>query len=434
MDNQNNQPFDDLDEILSTIAHALQDKEQHKDASLLAAADISLREYGYDNWDGGTQKWSLDIRVPYPKYLSYTDSERSQLTSFIDDTIKPFLPEIGYWVDSQIIPLSFKDPDWRSQIQDSSEIHLPASLTHVKLLINKQDSLSEAYELSRWQNETATFLLETFGDETANAFNSYAHEENIWDDVSRQKAYLDSFLLKNKRTNSIKPDTKFWIKNHFKLFISHLSSSKEQTLALQEHLKNYGISGFVAHKDIKPGKEWLEEIEKALHSMDALAAVIVPGFSKSEWTDQEVGFAIGKSLLVIPIQKGTTPHGFISKYQAINGRGLMTSKVAQEIFVLLANHPKTESKLAKDLANQILESTTDSDALLKLEKYREFESLPRAQLEKIRDNSKRNPIIYQSESFRSQLNQLLKDHNLPELIYESFITKKPDSSSDDIPF
>lgn len=434
MDNQKSQPFNDLDDILSTIAHALKANGQNKDASLLAEANITLREYGYDNWDGGTEKWSLDIRVPYPKYLSYTDSERAQLSSFIDDTIKPFLPEIGYWVNSQIIPLSFKDPDWRSQTQDNSEVSSSPSLKHVQTLIDELETLSGDYQLIRWQQGTATFLLETFGDEVADVFKSYADEANIWDDITRQKAYLDAFLIKNKKRDTIKPDTKYWVTNHFKLFISHLSSSKEQTQALKRYLKDYGISGFVAHKDIKPGKEWLVEIERALHSMDSLAAVITPEFSKSEWTDQEVGFAIGKNLLVIPIQKDTTPHGFISKYQAINSRGMVASEVAKEVFLLIANHPKTGAKLAKDLANQILESTTDSDAIQKLEKYRKFESLPRTQLEKIRANSKRNPIIYQSELFRDQLNKLLKDHNLPELEYELAVTKPLDSSNDDILF
>ena len=168
MDNQKSQPFNDLDEILSTIAHALKANEQNKDALLLAEAGIALKEYGYDNWDGGTEKWSLDIRVPYPKYLSYTDSERAQLSSFIDDTIKPFLPEIGYWVNSQIIPLSFKDPDWRSQIQDNSEVDLSPSLKHVQTLIDELETLSGDYQLSRWQQATSTFLLETLGDEIAN--------------------------------------------------------------------------------------------------------------------------------------------------------------------------------------------------------------------------------------------------------------------------
>lgn len=64
-------------------------------------------------------------------------------------------------------------------------------------------------------------------------------------------------------------DPTFWAPFHFKLFLSHLSSFKKTASLLQIALKPYGISGFVAHVDIEPTKEWLEEIEAGLSSMDA---------------------------------------------------------------------------------------------------------------------------------------------------------------------
>jgi len=42
---------------------------------------------------------------------------------------------------------------------------------------------------------------------------------------------------------------------------------------LQSSLRRFGISAFVAHVDIDPTKEWQDEIEAALFSMDALAAI-----------------------------------------------------------------------------------------------------------------------------------------------------------------
>ena len=51
------------------------------------------------------------------------------------------------------------------------------------------------------------------------------------------------------------PDSTFWHTNHFRLFMSHLSSFKARTAQLQESLKDYGISAFVAHEDIEPTKE-----------------------------------------------------------------------------------------------------------------------------------------------------------------------------------
>lgn len=51
-------------------------------------------------------------------------------------------------------------------------------------------------------------------------------------------------------------------------------------------------------------KEWQDEIEKALFAMDALAVILTPKFNGSKWTDQEVGVAVGRAVLIIPIGKG----------------------------------------------------------------------------------------------------------------------------------
>src|SRR5262245_36594674 len=52
----------------------------------------------------------------------------------------------------------------------------------------------------------------------------------------------------------------FWVPHHFRLFLSHLSSFKKTTAALQASLRRFGISAFVAHVDIEPTREWQDEI------------------------------------------------------------------------------------------------------------------------------------------------------------------------------
>ena len=59
--------------------------------------------------------------------------------------------------------------------------------------------------------------------------------------------------------------------------------------------------------------------------MDALAAILTPGFNESKWTDQEVGVAVGRGSLIIPIRKGMNPYGFIGKYQGMQGKKHKTS-------------------------------------------------------------------------------------------------------------
>jgi len=103
----------------------------------------------------------------------------------------------------------------------------------------------------------------------------------------------------------------------YRLFLSHKVASKWETSVLKEALKPFGISCFVAHEDIEPTKQWQDEIENALLTMDAFIAVMTPDFHDSKWTDQEVGFAVARGVPIIAIRLGTDPYGFIAKFQAL---------------------------------------------------------------------------------------------------------------------
>src|SRR5439155_10900732 len=92
----------------------------------------------------------------------------------------------------------------------------------------------------------------------------------------------------------------------FRLFLSHVSEHKLLAGKLKDELLLRGISAFVAHEDIAPSLVWQNEIELALRSMHALAALLTPDFHASNWTDQEVGFALGKGILVQCIKRSVS--------------------------------------------------------------------------------------------------------------------------------
>ena len=90
----------------------------------------------------------------------------------------------------------------------------------------------------------------------------------------------------------------------FRLFISHISKDKDKAMRLKACLSDYAISGFVAHEDIHPTLEWQDEIERALQAMDAFVAMHTRGFSASFWTQQEIGFAVGRGVKIISLKMG----------------------------------------------------------------------------------------------------------------------------------
>jgi hypothetical protein len=124
-------------------------------------------------------------------------------------------------------------------------------------------------------------------------------------------------LISPNRTITPDAATRIWGDAGFRLFLSHKSEVKKETASLKERLSLFGIAAFVAHEDIQPTRAWQNEIENALHSMDAFAALMTEGFHDSDWTDQEVGFALARGVPVIAVHLGVDPYGFIGKFQAL---------------------------------------------------------------------------------------------------------------------
>jgi hypothetical protein len=114
-------------------------------------------------------------------------------------------------------------------------------------------------------------------------------------------------------------------------------------------LSRFKISAFVAHDTIDAGELWQKEIEAALRTMDAMAAILTPGFSESKWTDQEVGWALGAGVYVLPVRRGLDPYGFIGEVQGIQGVNKKVGAVAEELFLALLRNGRTRLRMTEAL-------------------------------------------------------------------------------------
>lgn len=226
-------------------------------------------------------------------------------------------------------------------------------------------------------------------------------------------------------------DTRFWLPGYFRLFLSHVSSFKAKTSQLQSALKPFGISAFVAHEDIEPTKEWQDEIERALFSMQALAAILTPGFHESRWTDQEMGVAIGRGLLVVPIRRGLDPYGFIGKSQGLQAAGKTVGQVAEALYVVLAANAQTTGALADAIVSLMLFSHAQGQAKHWLGLLARFERIPLTALHKLREGALQSEALATSESLLKEVNDLLGRYDFAPLIVPQKVATLPD---DDIPF
>jgi hypothetical protein len=159
------------------------------------------------------------------------------------------------------------------------------------------------------------------------------------------------------------PKPAFWADNSFRLFVSHLAQFREFAGQLQEELLRIGISAFVAHTDIEPTSEWQTQIELALSTADAMVALLHEGFHLSNWTDQEIGHAMGRGLLVVTVRLGQDPYGFIGRFQALAGSGRAPKILARELGQVLVRHKQTGLRLTETLVARLEAAQSYVDTL-----------------------------------------------------------------------
>jgi hypothetical protein len=227
-------------------------------------------------------------------------------------------------------------------------------------------------------------------------------------------------------------DASFWKPGYFRLFVSHISSFKVNASHLKNELEKYGISAFVAHEDIEPIKQWQDEIEKGLFTMDALCALLMPGFKESDWTDQEIGVAIGRKILVIPIIKDLDPYGFIGKYQGYKANHKKIHQVAESIFEIISKHSKTRNKYLNISIELFLLSNSKEEALNRIKILNKLDSITEEKAtvmhNRVTDNQNLN-----DEDVIKEFSKLFDKFKLKRITSADF-NKSTFAIDDDLPF
>jgi len=168
-------------------------------------------------------------------------------------------------------------------------------------------------------------------------------------------------------------DPPFWRTGMLRLFISHLAVHRAFAGDLQEALLRYGISSFVAHNDIEPTLEWQTQIETALASCEALVALLHDKFHQSNWTDQEIGFAMGCGVPAFAVRFNETPYGFIGRFQAFNANGKTAAHLARELFDSCRKNKQTQRRMSGILVGLFEQSGSYATAKDRIEYLEELE-------------------------------------------------------------
>jgi len=176
---------------------------------------------------------------------------------------------------------------------------------------------------------------------------------------------------------------RLWGIGGFHLFLSHISAHKAAVADLKRELRPYGVAAFVAHEDIEPSLDWQAEIELALRSMHAMAALLTPGFHASSWTDQEVGVAFGRGVLVVPVRLPENPYGFIAKSQGLRGDLSRPATLASSIVDILLKRDRTAEPMREGLVVAVETAASFAHARTVTAKIETVRGLTAQQLERI---------------------------------------------------
>lgn len=178
---------------------------------------------------------------------------------------------------------------------------------------------------------------------------------------------------------------RLWKPERFHLFLSHLAVDRVAVSALKDALAQRGVDAFVAHEDIEPSLQWQNEIELALRSMHALAALVTPAFHQSKWTDQEIGWALGRGIPVVPVLLGADPYGLFGKFQGIAGSLAHPADLANSLVGALLINPASTVGMRHSLVRAFQEADSFAEAIaLKgmLITVRDFDESDKAALQK----------------------------------------------------
>lgn len=140
---------------------------------------------------------------------------------------------------------------------------------------------------------------------------------------------------------------RLWDEGVLRIFLSHKTEFKRETKELKDEFLRYGVASFVAHEDIEPTLEWLDEIERALSTMHVMVPLLTEKFSDSRWTDQEIGVAIGRGVPIVSVRLGKDPYGFIGKYQGMQGAGKSVKELAKTLLGLFLRSEKIKATAAE---------------------------------------------------------------------------------------
>jgi hypothetical protein len=239
--------------------------------------------------------------------------------------------------------------------------------------------------------------------------NEFIHAVRFEDEDQNDPHFQNAISIHDRP--QINPNTlSIWNPDHVRLFISHRDVHKGEAKALANSLEEYGVSSFVAHDTIEPMSTWQNEIVKGLETMEIMLVYLTEDFHESVWTNQEVGFALGRNIPVISLKLGATdPRGFIGERQALKNNPHDTLQTALDIYNVIAEKLGNKHRLQTAMINAFCVSPDFAETKKRFDRMnRVVETLTDDEVTVITKAFHENSQLYNAGHLVSRNNRLIR--------------------------
>jgi hypothetical protein len=291
-------------------------------------------------------------------------------------------------------------------------------------------------------DDDAPLVLRQFGSETEGSYSrdegsrrNYLmwHIQELPDETLKD---LHDYLVGGEQSPvSAATDDDPWGNLPMRVFLSHKWEDAEWASSLRDTLAKFGITAFVAHKDITPSRHWREVIKAGLRSCHMMVAILHVDFHKSQWCDQEVGWALGRGIPIATLRR--TPEfergsdGFLEEVQDIRldpSKGTGEWRAAQEIFRAAIRSVKQPELVRRSLAEALVASPSFENSRNLWPALQRQDQWEQASLDRLKYAVQTNRQVYDA---------VVAERSLPDLISELVEQREPKPmswASDDSPF
>ena len=106
----------ELDKFLAALARLFVHKGASAEVAVLTLGRPTCEISGYDNWDGGTDIYTITLEVPQSLYNQVADRRETVEKGLHDESAQLMRRYPGIWLGGFIImPEMPDDPDWRNK-------------------------------------------------------------------------------------------------------------------------------------------------------------------------------------------------------------------------------------------------------------------------------------------------------------------------------